>query len=143
MDRTIRDARAADAHAIAGLLTQLGYPSDADAVEERLERLRVVGDRVIVAEVDGDVVGIVHLQVTPAIERERPAGQLGALVVDEGHRGQGIGRALVEAVEQEARLRGCELIYLTTAERRDDAHAFYERLGLEHVGRRYSRTLSE
>jgi GNAT superfamily N-acetyltransferase len=81
--------------------------------------------------------------VTPALERERPAGKLGALVVDEAHRGQGIGRALFDAVEQEARLRGCELIYLTTAERRDDAHAFYERLGLEYVGRRYLRTLSE
>jgi GNAT superfamily N-acetyltransferase len=143
MDPTIRDARAADARAIAALLTQLGYPSHADAVEERLDRLWVVGDRVIVAEVDGVVVGVVHLQVTPALERERPAGKLGALVVDEAHRGQGIGRALFDAVEQEARLRGCELIYLTTAERRDDAHAFYERLGLEYVGRRYLRTLSE
>jgi len=143
MDPTIRDARDADAQAIAALLTQLGYPSDADAVEERLDRLWVVGDRVIVAEVEGDVVGVVHLQVTPALERERPAGKIGALVVDEGHRGQGIGRALFAAVEQEARLRGCELVYLTTAEQRDDAHAFYERLGLEYVGRRYSRTLSE
>jgi GNAT superfamily N-acetyltransferase len=143
MDPTIRDARDADAQAIAALLTQLGYPSDADAVEERLDRLRVVGDRVIVAELDGEVVGLVHLQVTPALERERPAGKLGVLVVDDGHRRQGIGRVLVDAAEQEARLRGCELIYLTTAERRDDAHAFYERLGLEYVGRRYSRTLSE
>jgi GNAT superfamily N-acetyltransferase len=142
MDPTIRDARDADAQAIAVLLTQLGYPSDADAVEERLDRLRVVGDRVIVADVDGDVVGLVHLQVTPALERERPAGKLAVLVVDEGHRRQGIGRALVDAAEQEARLRGCELIYLTTAERRDDAHAFYEQLRLEHVGRRYGRTLS-
>jgi GNAT superfamily N-acetyltransferase len=143
MDPTIRDAQAADARGIASLLTQLGYPSDGETVEERLDRLRVVGDRVIVAELEGEVVGLVHLQVTPAIERDRPAGKLGALVVDEGHRGHGVGRALVEAAEQEARLRGCELIYLTTAERRDDAHAFYERLGLEHVGRRYSRTLSE
>ena len=45
--------------------------------------------------------------------------------------------------KDEARLRGCELLYLTTSERRDDAHAFYERVGLEQTGRRYSRTLSE
>jgi GNAT superfamily N-acetyltransferase len=143
MDPTVRDARAADANAIAGLLTQLGYPSDADAVEERLDRLRVVGDRVVVGELDGKVVGLAHLQVTPAIERDRPIAKLGALVVDQVHRGQGIGRALVSALEQEARLRGSELLFLTTSERRDDAHAFYERLGLEHTGRRYGRTLSE
>jgi hypothetical protein len=33
------------------------------------------------------------------------------------------------------------LFFLTTSERRDDAHAFYERLGLEHTGRRYGRVL--
>jgi GNAT superfamily N-acetyltransferase len=143
MDPTIRDARAADAAAIALLLTQLGYPSDADAVEERLDRLRVVGDRVVVAQVDSEVVGLAHLQVTPALERERPAGKVGALVVDEAHRGRGVGRALVAAVEHEARLRGCELLFLTTSEGRDDAHAFYEQVGFEQTGRRYSRTLSE
>jgi GNAT superfamily N-acetyltransferase len=143
MDQTVREARAADADAIAGLLTQLGYPSDAEAVENRLDRLHVVGDRVVVAEVDGEVVGLAHLQVSPAIERDRPAAKLGALIVDKAHRGHGIGRALVEAMEQEARRRGCELLFLTTAERRDDAHAFYERAGFELTGRRYSRTLSE
>jgi GNAT superfamily N-acetyltransferase len=143
MDPTIRDARPADADAIARLLTQLGYPTEAEAMASRLDRLLIVGDRVVVAEVDGAVVGLAHLQVTPAIERDRPAAKLGALVVDEAQRGHGIGRALVEAMEAEARRRGCELLYLTTAERRDDAHAFYERVGLEHTGRRYGRTLSE
>jgi GNAT superfamily N-acetyltransferase len=139
----IRDAERGDAGAIAGLLTQLGYPSEPETVEERLERLSVVGDRVVVAEVDGQVVGLAHLQVAPAIELERPAGKLGALVVDEAQRGRGIGRALVEAIEAEARLRGCGVLFLTTSERRDDAHAFYESIGLEHSGRRYGRTLSE
>jgi GNAT superfamily N-acetyltransferase len=143
MDPTIRDARPEDAPAIARLLTQLGYPSDEEAVESRLDRLRIVGDRIAVAELDGAVVGLAHLQVTPAIECDRPAAKIGALVVDQAHRGQGIGRALVAAMEAEARLRGCELLYLTTSERRDDAHAFYERVGLEHTGRRYGRTLSE
>jgi GNAT superfamily N-acetyltransferase len=143
MGLTIRDAQAADAERISSLLTQLGYPTQPSAVEARLERLAVVGDRVLVADLDGRAVGLGHLQVAPAIERERPAAKIGALVVDEGHRGQGVGRALMQALEDEARLRGCELLFLTTAERRDDAHAFYERVGLELTGRRYGRTLSE
>jgi GNAT superfamily N-acetyltransferase len=143
MDPTIRDALPADAPAIAALLGQLGYPTDAGAAAERLERLRILGDRVIVAELDAAVVGLAHLQVTPAIERDRPAAKIGALVVDETRRGQGIGRALVAELEAEARARGCGLLYLTTAEQRDGAHAFYERVGLEQTGRRYARTLSE
>jgi GNAT superfamily N-acetyltransferase len=143
MGPTIRDAQAADAERIAGLLTQLGYPTQPTAVEARLERLAIVGDRVLVADLDGGAVGVAHLQVAPAIERDRPAAKIGALVVDEAHRGQGVGRALVQALEDEARARGCEVLFVTTAEHRHDAHAFYERVGLEQTGRRYGRTLSE
>lgn len=143
MDLTIRDARADDAAAIAELLGQLGYPATGGAVVSRLQGLLIVGDRVVVADLDGTVAGLAHLQVTPAIEYDRPAAKLAALVVAESHRGQGVGRALVGAIEDEARLRGCELLYLTTSERRDEAHAFYEHIGLEHTGRRYSRALSQ
>jgi GNAT superfamily N-acetyltransferase len=140
---TIRDAHLDDSAPIAALLDQLGYPTDAAAVSGRLQRLYVVGDRVVVAETDGAVVGLAHLQVTPALERDRPAAKIGALVVDAAHRGRGVGRALVEELENEARARGCELLFLSSSEARSDAHAFYERVGLEHTGRRYARTLSE
>jgi aminoglycoside 6'-N-acetyltransferase I len=143
MDLTVRDARSSDAEEIARLLAQLGYPTASSAVSERLERLAVVGDRVFVADFDGRAVGLAHLQVTPALERERPAAKIGALVVEEAQRGRGVGRALVQAVADEARLRGCELLFLTSSEGRDDAHAFYEQLGFEPTGRRYSRTLRE
>jgi ribosomal protein S18 acetylase RimI-like enzyme len=54
----------------------------------------------------------------------------------------GIGRALVEEMEKEAARRGCRLIFLTTAVRREeDAHAFYERIGFEETGRRFSKRL--
>ena len=49
MDLTIRDARADDGAAIASLLGQLGYETDPGAVAPRLERLVIVGDRVVVA----------------------------------------------------------------------------------------------
>jgi len=143
VDLSIRDARLEDSPHVAGLLGQLGYPTDERAVAARLERLAVVGDRVFVAEEDGRLVGLAHLQVSPGIERDRPAAKLGALVVDAEHRGHGVGRALVEAAERDARLRGCALLFLTTRETRDGAHAFYERVGFEQTGRRYSRTLSE
>jgi GNAT superfamily N-acetyltransferase len=143
VDLTIRDARLDDSARIAELLDQLGYPTDAGDVGPRLERLAIVGDRVVIAELDGAAVGLAHLQVTPALEHERPVGKIGALVVAESARGRGVGRALVQAVADEARLRGCGVLYLTTAERRDDAHAFYEHVGFKHTGRRYGHTLSE
>jgi GNAT superfamily N-acetyltransferase len=141
VDLTIRDARAEDGAAIASLLGQLGYETEAAAVPPRLERLVIVGDRVVVAVLEDDVVGLAHLHASPTIERERPAARISALVVDESHRGEGIGRALVDAMEAEARVRRCVLLFLTTATRREDAHAFYRRVGLEETGARFTKTL--
>jgi GNAT superfamily N-acetyltransferase len=81
------------------------------------------------------------LHTSLALEYDQPAGKLSAIVVDKTHRGRGVGKALVKALEAEARSRGCCLIFLTTAERRADAHAFYSRLGFEHTGRRYAKSL--
>ena len=143
MGPTIRDARLEDIAPIAGLLAQLGYPADSAAVETRLQQLAIVGDRVVVADVDGEVVGLAQLHVSPALEYDRPAAKIAALVVDERRRGEGIGRALVEAMEAEARLRRCVMLFLTTASRREDAHEFYRRVGLDQTGLRFAKTLTD
>lgn len=141
MGLTIRDAEARDADAISALLGQLGYPATGEALPARLERLQIVGDRVVVADLDGAVVGLAQLHVSPTLEYERPAAKLAALVVDASHRGEGVGRALVEAMEAEARARRCELLFLTSAARREDAHEFYRRVGLEETGKRFAKSL--
>ena len=141
MGLTIRDAEARDADAISALLGQLGYPATGEALPARLERLQIVGDRVVVADLDGAIVGLAQLHVSPTLEYERPAAKLAALVVDASHRGEGVGRALVEAMEAEARARRCELLFLTTAARREDAHEFYLRVGLEETGKRFAKSL--
>jgi len=53
--------------------------------------------------------------------------------VNEGHRGQGLGRLLLAAVEQQARDRGCRWARLNTWE--FQAPDFYARCGYETYGR--------
>jgi ribosomal protein S18 acetylase RimI-like enzyme len=138
----IRDARPEDAEALARLLGQLGYPTSPEALGRRLQRLRAsAADRLVVAELDGHVVGLASVNVSLALEYDDPAAKLSAIAVDEGYRRRGIGQALVDAIEEEASRRGCRLIFLTSAERREDAHAFYRRLGFEETGRRFTKWL--
>jgi GNAT superfamily N-acetyltransferase len=125
-------------------MTQLGYPVSPVDVGQRVHRLQnIEEDRVVVAETEGEIVGLASLHTSLALEFDAPAAKLSALVVHERHRRRGIGEALVMEMEAEARRRGCCLIYLTTAERRDDAHAFYRRVGFEETGRRFAKWLRD
>jgi GNAT superfamily N-acetyltransferase len=140
---TTRDARPADAARIAELLDQLGYPTQPQQAAARVARLSADPlARVVAAEVDADVVGVVALRVCHLLEHDRPWCSLIAMVVDERWRRSGIGRRLVDAVEEEARVHGCAGVAIGTAEHREEAHAFYESLGYEHTGRRYKKILS-
>ena len=138
----LRAARPADAAPIAELLGQLGYPVAPDVLVHRVERLAAsTADEIWLAEEDAEVVGLAGLHVSDSLEHDGPVAKISALIVDERLRGKGIGAALVDAAEDEARRRGCVLIFLTTAERRKEAHGFYRRLGFEETGRRFAKSL--
>jgi GNAT superfamily N-acetyltransferase len=140
----MRDALTSDAEALAPLLEQLQHPAPAVAIERRVARLAASGvDRLVVAELDGEVVGFAAVHVGLVVEDDAPVAKLNAIVVDGRHRGLGVGRALVAEAEAEARRRGCRLIFLTSAERRLDAHAFYRQIGFEETGRRFAKRLDE
>ncbi|HVE32930.1 MAG TPA: GNAT family N-acetyltransferase [Gemmatimonadaceae bacterium] len=140
---SIRDAEERDAPAIASLCGQLGYPTPAEAVASRMDRLREGGQARVVVAVDGDsTVGLATIHLRHMINHEAPIGQLTLLVVDERVRGQGVGRLLVAESEAWARARGCKRFVVTTALRRTEAHAFYEKLGFVHTGRRYGKDFS-
>lgn len=142
MEISIRDARLSDAQSLAALVGQLGYPTSGEAIVGRLKRLlSSEADRIVVAEVGGEVVGLACLHTSHSVAYDEPAAKLSAIVVDELHRRRGVGEALVQEMEREAKRRRCCLILLTTATHRDDAHAFYERIGFEETGRRFAKPL--
>lgn len=138
---TVRRANNEDAANIAVLLTQLGYPVDASEIPSRLDRMHKIGAAAWVALDEEQIVGLVTAHILAVINRTGDVAQLTTLVVDESVRGKGIGRALVDAVEEYARKAGCERLSVTTHLDREGAHAFYARMGFDHTGRRYGKNL--
>ena len=127
---TIRRAARSDAPRLAALSEVLGYPVAATELGARLERLLTSSrDVVLVAEsAAGEVVGWLHGAEQELLESERRCEILG-LVIDPEHRGRGIGRRLVGAVETWARERGLEQMAVRSNVVRTESHPFYERLG--------------
>jgi GNAT superfamily N-acetyltransferase len=76
----------------------------------------------------GQVVGWIHGSEQEFLESERRCEILG-LIVDSEHRGLGIGRELLEAVEVWAAGRGLEQMSVRSNVLRAEAHPFYEQLG--------------
>jgi len=109
----------------------------------RLARLEADPNaRCLVATSDAEVAGLATVHVRYTLNHEAPIAQLTLLVVDESYRTRGIGRMLVAAAEEWARSRGAKRFVVTTALRRADAHAFYEKLQFKHTGRRYGKDFS-
>ena len=87
-------------------------------------------DELVVAELDGAVVGCMQLTFVPGISRNGATRLLvEAVRVDAALRGQGLGRALMEYAHERGRERGCVLAQLTSDKQRPDAHRFYRSLG--------------
>lgn len=138
----IRNATPADAADIARLLGQLGYASSAEAVPARLASLAREGGVVFVAvDADGRVQGVASGSRFTTLHAGDQVAYITALVVDDRTRGQGVGRALVAELERWAIGHGCTRLSVTSAEHRDDAHAFYPRCGFPYTGRRFAKRL--
>jgi GNAT superfamily N-acetyltransferase len=127
----IRPVEAADAPAVNRLLEQLGYPQDGTATTAaRIQSWREdPAGAAYVADDDGDVLGLIAVHISPFFERSGCWARIVALVVSDQARGQGVGGQLVAAAESFAAGRDCVRMEVTSATRRQDAHAFYQGRG--------------
>lgn len=126
----IRPALPEDAERLAELCTQLGYPSTSQAVASRLIAIERLPDQLILVACDpaSQPVGWVHAFVYRVLESD-PMVEVGGLVVDRQARGQGVGRALLDAVEAWAVSQKIGVVSLRSNNLRTEAHEFYRRRG--------------
>jgi GNAT superfamily N-acetyltransferase len=139
---TIRPAQLTDSDALASLVTQLGYRTSVAQMHQRLAVLLSLPDfHTFVACMPDRVVGTVSVWVGYAIEFDGRHGRITAVAVDESVRHQGVGRALMQHVEQWLRAQDAAMVTLTSAAHRREAHKFYESLGYDGNGVRFKKWL--
>ncbi len=140
MSVMIRQAAESDLPAILRLYAQPEIDDgDILPVEDAAKIFRRFADypdyHLFVAEQDGEVVGSYALLIMDNI------GHLGArsavvedVVVDPKRQGAGIGKTMMRAALTEAAKKGCYKLALSSNQKRDRAHAFYESLGFDRHG---------
>jgi GNAT superfamily N-acetyltransferase len=98
---------------------------------------KMPGNRILLAEQDGRIVGSMQLTILPGLSRRGTTRAIiEAVRVASDLRGANIGTRLMKHAIAEARAAGCKLVQLTSDKRRTRAHLFYRRLGFEqsHAG---------
>jgi len=130
---SVRRVRQEDAEAIAELNGQLGYPSTAEEVCERLAVIGKTSSQAVFVACSGDeVIGWIDVAITLHLQSP-PFALIGGLVVKDRYRGLRIGRRLCEAAETWAREQRVGVVRVTSRSTRADAHRFYLRDGYSEV----------
>ena len=132
----IRAAHSGDAAALAELCGQLGYPTTSDTVAKQLPLLAAPHYGLFVAE-QVQVIGWIVVQGKVSLHAGRFA-EITGLVVDERHRGTGVGGRLLARAEAWASEHGYPQVWLRSNVKRNQAHSFYQQHGYHLVKTSYT-----
>jgi ribosomal protein S18 acetylase RimI-like enzyme len=147
---TFRLATRADLPSIVRLLADDELGSQRERFENPLPQAYYVAfeqinndpnHELIVAELNGEVMGTLHLILIPSISFQGSLrAQIESVRVDKNYQNRGIGSEMMQWTNKRARERGAHVVQLTTHQSRADAHRFYERLGFKrsHLGMKMS-----
>jgi GNAT superfamily N-acetyltransferase len=147
----VREAASTDLDALMGLYEQLTGPLQ-EPVPEPLSNPREAIEQIIadpardllVAELDGEVVGTVDVLIAPNLTHyAQPWALVENVVVAEHARRCGAGRALMLRAIELAREADCYKVNLISGNERNGAHDFYRSLGFEATGQGFKTYLFE
>lgn len=131
-DDRVRLAEPGDAEAAAGLMHRFEneFEGDIDEPEVLAVRYReqMASGLIVLFGGDGPD-GFAQLRLQGQIYSDAPSAYLEELYVVPERRGEGLGRALLEAAIEEARRRGADHIDVNTAEDDTEARALYASAG--------------
>lgn len=114
---------------IGRILPQLSKSSPAPTTAEVAEIINSPASDLLVARVDGRIVGTLTLVIFRI-----PTGMrawIEDVVVDDAARGQGVGEALNRFALDVAKRRGCKTVDLTSRPSREAANRMYQRIGFQ------------
>ena len=137
----IRAATGADASGLSELLGLAGYAISPGALTTRLEAMRQEAGVILIAAAWGPPSGLIVAHWYRVLERDQPTAQITSLLVGLEDRRRGIGRMLIKAAAQAARVAGCGTLEVLAAPDAHDLREFCRATGFIEAGSRFARGL--
>jgi GNAT superfamily N-acetyltransferase len=115
------------------LSEQLGYPLSLIEIENNITEVTSKNDHVaFVAVIDKKIVGWVHAFRALFME-SKPFIEIGGLVVDDEFRSKGVGKKLVERIQQWCMEKQISVLRVCSQFKRKEAHQFYLNTGFIEI----------
>jgi ribosomal protein S18 acetylase RimI-like enzyme len=133
MEITVRRAQPEDVPAIVGLIRELAAASnESSPITETYaaQYLSSPGSSILLAESDGQVVGLLSYSVRPDLYHAASSCLIEDLVVRTGMRGRGVGSRLLAELMARLPETGCAEVSVTTLPGNAPALKFYRKHGL-------------
>ena len=141
MQALVREAEPADYEAVADLATELvAFHADREAAFDAA--LRSPDHDLIVAEMEGDLVGFGHLLTYDDLIHGARAADVLGLAVRKDMRRRGIGTALLREIVRLATKRGVGELHINTEPDNEAAKRLYASMGARMVGVQFEIELS-
>lgn len=119
----VRSFRLSDAHPVLELWERI-LPQKTEGLELLTEQLSKDSDLVLVAELDGELVGTIVGTVSDQV------ALVHRIAVSPNHRGQGIGKELLHTLEKRFYSRGVKEFFYSSDHFNDLASSFYIAMGI-------------
>ena len=101
------------------------------------EHILGAGVRFSYTDAQGREIGRAFLYILHNNIHPEPFGLMEDVFVEEGSRGKGIGKKLVQKVIEAAQEAGCYKLIATSRHSREEVHGLYEGLGFEDHGKEF------
>lgn len=126
----IRKAKETDCVAISNLIkNDLGVSANtSDIVKEQFSKIDKKREEVFVAEKDGSVIGVIHVEIYNTLLRKSVANVL-VLAVSSSFRHQKVGSTLLKTAELWSKEKNVNTVRICSGSERLEAHKFYRAQG--------------
>jgi GNAT superfamily N-acetyltransferase len=142
----IRAYDSEDSSALARLITELGYPTDAHEMAVRMTEIQANPNyKTLIATHQNEVVGMIGMVKSFFWEQNGFYIRIQALVVKQSYRNQGVGKLLIAACENYAQEIQANAVILNCGNReeRKNAHIFYQKMGFKPKSTGYVKDLTD
>ncbi|MFG6117085.1 GNAT family N-acetyltransferase [Halobacillus sp. MO56] len=140
----IRKAELEDAKDLARLVTVLGYPTTKQEMAVRFAKIKMKTDyQTYVYEENERLLGMIGMVHGIRYEGNDSYIRVVAVVVEEQHRGRGIGKQLFQQAEKWGKANGAASLILNSGNRpeRAETHRVYEHMGFVKKSTGFAKTL--